>query len=242
MSMGTPAGFPGAMQPANVEQAMRVLTGRPYFSYVRFSAARSGTSPAFTYTILQGQQVTAFAYKIGDLMTIAGRPADIATKADTNLYAASETIDSEQVFVEGVQLQLGSGAGQSDPFAALVACRDIAVSVAFNGSQRVWDLGNAEMIPGGSGFYAPSAAASTSTGGSTGSATWGIPAYENYFPIVGGIQWQPKGQQDSSLVVTLTATRVISWAVSNANAPAVATFDLRVQFVSTQDANRSANQ
>src|SRR5258708_32982231 len=97
-------------------------------------------------------------------MTIAGRPRDVATLADTNLYAASETIDSERVFVDGIQVQLVSAGGQSDPVFALNALRDISIRVSFNGSQRTWDLGNAEMIPGGGGFYAPSGAAPISSG------------------------------------------------------------------------------
>jgi hypothetical protein len=239
-----PAAFAAQAQARNaaaINAGTRVLTGRPYYSHARVSAVRSGAGPAFTYTIAQGTILKFFAYRIGELMTVAGRAADTATLADTNLYVASQTIDSEIVDIRGIMLQLVSPGAQSDPLAAVNALRDISVSVAFNGSQRQWDLGNCEMIPGGSGFFTPAACASISSGGTVGAASLGMPEFMNFYPILGGIKWNPASNSDSSLIVKLTVERPVVFNISNAAAPATTSFDLRCQLVSRQDAKRSVN-
>jgi hypothetical protein len=220
----------------------RVQSTRPYFSIVRATAARSGSSPAFTFTLSQGIFARAFAYQIGQDMAVAGRSGTVATKADTNLYVANQTIDSEKVYIEGIKIQLCSGGFQSDPAFFVQAMRDISVSIQFNGSQRTYDLGNGEMVPGGSAAYAGAVTSSTSTGGTVGSMTAGIPTFLNYYRIPEYITWWPAGNADSSLNVVLTAERSSAWTVSNANAPATVVMDLRVELVSSQDANRSVNQ
>lgn len=230
--------------PANPTGATFVLKGLPYFSHVRFTATRSGTTPNFIYTIPAGIELRAFGYRIGDNMGVAGRPTVQATACDTNVQKAGETIDGEAVYINGIALQL---TGASDAALAKVAGREISAKISLAGGDRGQQLGNAEMIPGMSGLYSSASGVALSTGAAVGTASQGLPEVTNYFPIAGGLLWAPSGKTDSNFVVIMKTERPIVLAVSNANAPdstdAAQTIfvDYRVQLVSRQESNRSPN-
>lgn len=215
-----------------------IVKGVPYYSRGRFAFARSGVSPAFTFTLSKGVEVRLFGYARGQDMAIAGRSLTTATEADTNLQTASQTIDGETVDIRGLKLAF---TGQSDPALAVAAAADISCRISLNGGERGMLLGNLEMIPGGSGIFVPNGVLSASTAGIAGAALSGFPEVDNAAPIRGGLVWNSAGKTDSSLVVILRVERDIVVNVSNANAPAAPFIDLRAELVSGQRSKQSAN-
>lgn len=219
-----------------------IAKGVPYFSHGRLTFTRTGTSPAFIYTLSTQTPLRLFGFAIGQDMAPAGRGGTTATSADTNLVVASQTIDSDTVTVYGVQLQLVSMGAQCDPLAAIQVLRDLSCKLTFNGSDRSLLLGNAEMIPGGAGpFAGGNGSLSAASGLATGTLTNGLAKFMNFLPIPYGFQWNPASKPDSSLVFVITPERLTSFAVSNANAPASVFVDIRVNLLSYQKGQSSPN-
>jgi len=207
-----------------------------YFSHVRLTATQSGSTPNFIQTMAPSNPVRAFGYAKGDDMTAAGRASTTATECDTNLQNKGETLDGEDVLITGVKLQ---PTGESDPFFISKLFRNLSVKISLNGGDRAMLLGNAEMVPGGCGFFV-GPGVSTSSGLAVPSIGNGWPDDANYYPIPSGILWQRKGKTDSSLVVLINVERTVTYTVNNASSVA-AVADLRVQLVCTSVADRSPN-
>lgn len=231
-----------AMRAQNPNKGASILTGLPYFSRGRFTFIRSGTSPNFTFTLAALQIIKLFTFKQGEDMTAAGRPATTATPADTNLVVGGQTIDSEILTIHGLAIQVASCGAQSDSLAALHALCDLSVRIAYNGGKRSWDFGNVEMIPGANGLHSGGAAISAASGAAAGAMTNGMPLFSNYFPILGGMKWNPASGADSSLACLIQSERAIAFNVVNAAAPATVAIDLRAQLISSAKSKRSTNQ
>lgn len=229
-------------QPNCAPDALHIEKCVPYFSRVRLAFTRSGSSPAFVYTLNQGALVKAFAYSQGQDMAAAGRAGTPATACDTNITTPSQTIDSDQVDIRGVAVQVVACGGISDPLLAINSLAEISVRLTSNGQDRSFLLGPCEMIPGGAGLYSGGSAASVASGAtSVGAMTSGLPSFGNFFPVPTGWTWNPASAADSSLVIVFNPERAVVVNVSNANAPATAFVDLRVQLISKQRARRSPN-
>ena len=135
----------------------------------------------------------------------------------------------------------GQITGLSDAELARLICRETSVKISLNGGKRQELLGNMEMLPGGTGLYAPAAGAPASTAVAVAVMTAGLPDYRNFMPLPGGLLWQPKGESDSSLVIKLRVEREVTFATDNADAPEDIFVDYRLEFVCRQWADRSPN-
>jgi hypothetical protein len=120
----------------------------PYWSVVRFEAARTGEGP-FTYTIAQGVERKAFAYKIGEDMGVAGAAGVLATLADTCLSKASETNDNSDFLILGCGIHLMP---TSEPSLCAGLIRETSVELAFSGSDT-FRMGTIDMYPGPGGLH-----------------------------------------------------------------------------------------
>ena len=248
MSQMMPQGFRGprrgrpAPAPNCAPDALHIEKCVPYYSRVRLAFVQSGTTPNFIYTLPQGQQSKAFAYAQGQDMAAAGRAGTAAQACDTNITVASQTIDSDQVDIRGVAIQVVGAGAISDPALVIAALAEISVRLTSNGQDRSFLLGPCEMIPGGAGIYAGGAgSASKASGANVGSMTSGLPTFGNFFPVPAGWTWNPASAADSSLVIVFNPDRAVVVNVNNASAPANAFIDLRVQLISKQRARRSPN-
>jgi hypothetical protein len=239
MAMQIPRSFPQRASARQMNGGVSVLSSNPYFSIVRVVANLIGGT---TYTVAAGAKVQAFTYKVGDLMTQAGRAAEAATYADTNLNKAGETLDAEVVQITGVKCQLVSPGAQSDPGAYIYSARDISVIISFNGGKSTYPLGNLEMQPGGTGPFAASGVNSRSLNATLGSMNSGMPMWGNHYPMKGGIIWNPAGQTDSTVAVILNPERAITWAAGSGVTATTTFFDIRVEFISQAVTPRSVNQ
>lgn len=193
----------------------------PYWSSVRFQATRAA-GPPVTFTIDTTTR-KAFAYAIGQDMTVAGytAAARTATPADTNLLRQNETRDNADVWIWGMAAYLTP---DSEPALARRVWKETEVDISLNGTQSI-PLGTLEMFPGAGGLYGqgttylkvPSAQASGPTDTETGEGAKmsfvqnGNPMAGNFFRLPQPFKWAAVGSAgtDSSLVLSCTPYRQI---------------------------------
>jgi hypothetical protein len=201
-----------------------------YYSKVRFNT----TLASLTYTVAQGQTVTAFGYGIGQDMAAGGRAGNPATPADTNITAANQTISGESVLIRGIGLLLMSG---SDAHLAKQSDGQISVIASLNGGNPTYKLGIPTMLPGPGGFYGRSEAASVGpspaevVNGNIGALSNGLPSASNYFPFEEPIIWRSAGKPDSAFNVQLRAEYAFSTNVNYAIASRAAIAAVASSFV-----------
>jgi hypothetical protein len=203
----------------------------PYWSRVRFNAARTGAGP-FTYTVDTSER-KAFAYPIGQSRVIAGFPTGNATLADTNLLKQSETRDNADVWIWGIAANLLPG---SDGDIAGGVWRETSVQISLNGTQSI-PLGTLEMFPGAGGLYgvgeAKLRAPATNVAGGADDGEGarisflqnGNPMAGNFFRLPQPFKWASVGTAgaDSSLVITCKPERTVTaTATDRAAVPVVA--------------------
>jgi hypothetical protein len=226
---GAGPGYDPCLDPLENQQ---YVTPWPYYSTVKFTAPTPTATPGpFAYTILAGSRRRAFAYAVGGDMRVAGyTQADgVATIAETNLISANETISGENVWIQGMALQLMPSMQHLEeggvppsrvrpPDANLLGeiFNSIAVSIGLNGDQNVHRLGTPGMLPGAGGL---TGAAHDITGplqvaGQTdanqGFPANGWPVRSNYFQLPEGLIWMNKGNRDSNLNIIFDTVRDIN--------------------------------
>ncbi len=203
-----------ASQYANAQIA---VLDQKYWSKVRFAATRAAGPPA-TFTL---DTVTrkAFAYAIGQDMAVAGRAGTIATQADTNLLAASQTRDNSDYWIEGISVFVTPDS-ETSLLARLFAEVDLEISL--NGTQSI-PLGRLEMYPGGGGLYgsgrsfikspdlATPGASNNGQGATFGFVQNGNPMAGNFRRLAQPFKWAAIGSAgtDSALNISLTPRRAI---------------------------------
>lgn len=187
----------------------------PYYSTVRFTWAISGAGP-YTYT-LSSTKVRAFAYKIGDVPTIAGYSATFTAQAsETNLLQANQTNSAEDVYVVGIAAMLEAW---SDARLASIVWPNVYVELALNGSSNIFRLGTLGMMPGAGGLQGTGKddLGTQALGGGRplfGYVHNGWPDQGNFFRMPEGLVWKKNSMRDSMLNLictpaegrTLTAT------------------------------------
>lgn len=192
----------------------------PYWSTVRFAATRTAGAPV-VFTIDTTER-KAFAYAIGQDMTIAGRAGAIANLADTNLLKQSETRDNADVWIWGVAAYVSQ---DSEPALARRIWRETSVLISLNGNTSI-PLGTLEMFPAAGGLYgaAPSylrapdlvtagaAVADGGIGATMGFFNNGNPMSGSFFRLPQPFKWASVGTagSDSSLILTCTPQRTIT--------------------------------
>lgn len=188
------------------------LQNFPYYSAVRFNAARTGDDP-YTYTIAAGTKVRAFGYGKGTAMDAAGRAGVIATLADTNITNPTETIGEQDVLIRGLSLMLMQN---SDARLARAISRDVSVTLELNAGEIQAFMGVPEMWPGGGGFHG-AGVDGTAGQGLNGLKNYfpfmsnGLPGADNYGPFPPYFVWHHKGGgPDSQLAISLVAERAIT--------------------------------
>lgn len=205
-----------------------VLLPLPYWSTVRFLTTRAAGPPvAFTIDTTQRR---AFAYAIGQDMTVAGFAAGtIATAADTNLLAASQTRDNADVWIWGIACNLQPN---SEPTLAARLWRETDISISLNGTTTI-PLGTPEMFPGAGGLYgrgttglrtpdlftagAAVVAEGPGEGAQIGFVTNGNPQSGNAKKLPQPFKWSAIGTAgaDSSLSITFTPRRAITESMTS---------------------------
>lgn len=195
----------------------------PYWSAIRFQ----GTVGGGNVTIDTSDRI-AFAYAIGNPMTIAGFPANFrnATKADTNLKKQSETRNNEDVWIWGLAAHLTP---TSEPALAARVWRETSVDISIGGDQTI-PLGRLEMFPGAGGLHGASrsflkspptnvaGALDGGIGGSIGFANNGQPFAGNFFRLPQPFKWAKVGGggSDSSLNIICTPQAQIVESIGTA--------------------------
>lgn len=207
------------------------VTSFPYYSKVQIIAETADARPGpFTYTLARGVERRAFSYAYDSgTAEAAGFPAGyIATKADTNLGKAQETISGETVNMIGIAIQMveaytpdetlgqnGRTSYLSDArFAAL--CSDaLAVGLQLNASQQQYKFGIYPMLPGAGGLDGVGSDGLASQAIAGGRALFGNfyngrTYMDNFFYLPEGLQWQPAGKRDSQLTVRFEFERIVT--------------------------------
>jgi hypothetical protein len=195
-----------------------VILSLPYYSTVRFGAARAA-GPPITMTIDTTVR-TAFSYGQGQPMTAAGFATGNGTAAETNLIRGSETRDQADVWIWGIACAITP---DSEPALARRVVRDTAVAISLNGTQQL-PLGTLEHFPGGGGLYGAGVSAlkqpdlATPGGSSVENGAGSImPFFNNGNPMSGNFyrlpqpfKWAGVGSgADSSLGILFTPQRSI---------------------------------
>jgi len=232
----------------------------PYWSTVRIA----GTVAANALTVAATTR-KAFAYQIGQDMTVAGFTSTVAEGAETNLLQASQTLDNADVWIWGLSIEL---CGNSEPLLAARLWRECLVELSTSGTQSI-RLGTLGMFPGAGGLYGvgrsfagePSLAEAGAQDGGVGSnvgfSANGNPMGGNFMRFPQPFKWSSVGSNagDSQLTVSITPVRsiVIPLAVDRAAAAGIAAYtqpitgglgtfcDLRVRLVAVSVSNRSQN-
>ena len=233
----------------------------PYWSTIRFQ----GTVGGGNVTIDTSDRV-AFAYAIGQQMTIAGFPTGfrVAGKADTNLKKLGETRNNEDVWSWGLAANIQPN---SEPALAARIWRETSIDIAIGGDNTI-PLGTLEMFPGAGGLAgggrswlkSPPTNVAGSGDGGVGAA---IDFTNNGWPMAGNFRRFPQpfkwakvgaGGSDSSLNIIATPQTAIVEAEGTAvagppayNPPAATgdpgTFvDVRFQLICVSVRFRSVNQ
>lgn len=201
----------------------------PYWSTVRIAGTVAGNVLTVGNTTRK-----AFAYQIGQDMTVAGFTSTIAEGADTNLLQASQTLDNADVWIWGLAIEL---CPNSEPILAARLWREVLVELSTSGTQSI-RLGTLGMFPGAGGLYGMgrSFAGQPSTnqlgapdggiGANVGFLSNGNPMGGNFMRFPQPFKWSSVGsnQGDSQLTVSLTPVRQIAipLAATRAAVPVVA--------------------
>jgi hypothetical protein len=183
----------------------------PYYSTVRLRTTKAGAGP-FTFTG-DTTEKKAFAYKIGDVMDVAGFPAGtIATKAETNMIKASETRDNADVLIWGISIELAKG--------EIKLARDwwrvCVVELSLSGTDS-YQLGRLAFFPQCGGLFGTQrsfleAGQLVETSGPMwGVVTNGNPNAGSFFKLPEPLLWEAlgSGKKDTSLVVKITPTAAV---------------------------------
>lgn len=199
----------------------------PYFSKVRLQAVKTGADPNQVYTI-PVTPVVAFNYQIGGVLDGAGfLPAGtIATKAETNILSASQTRNNSDVVIWGIGVEIGP---KSEPILVKEVFDQCNMDMSLNG-QNTNQLGRLSRFPSAGGIYGSAVSRLTPA---PQQQTWdnpqgflcnGNPMAGNYFKLPQPIFWNSVGGQkkDSSLSVTITPQRAITYTQEMALRAAVA--------------------
>lgn len=187
----------------------------PYWSTVRIA----GTVAANVLTVAATPR-KAFAYQIGQDMTVAGFTTTVAEGAETNLLQASQTLDNSDVWIWGLAVELCTN---SEPILAARLWRECLVELSTSGTQSI-RLGTLGMFPGAGGLYGvgrsfigqpPSTQLGAPDGGVgalTGSIANGNPMGGNFMRFPQPFKWSSVGSNggDSQLTVTITPVRAIT--------------------------------
>jgi hypothetical protein len=247
-------------------QSQRTVLDIPYWSTVRLAAAVAAGPPVVLTVDTTPRK--AFQYAVGQDMGVAGRPGVLATYADTSLLRAGETLDNQDVWIDGLCLEV---CPNSEPALVGALFRETLVEISLNGTQSI-KLGTINMFPGGGGPYGIGQSASAEPdlqttgiidgGGGTpyGYVQNGNPMAGNFYKFKKGqgFKWSAigSGNSDASLSLIFTPTRQIvdTLALARAAAAGVApwtppaaagdpgTFlDIRARLVSTAVGRRSVN-
>jgi hypothetical protein len=222
-------------------KGLRSVLPTPYWSTVRFQAARTGAASPFTYTIDTTVR-KAFAYAIGQPLSVAGFDPTfgVAQPCDTNLLRQSETIDNADVWMWGLALEITP---DSEPVLAAQIWRQCLIELSLNGTTSI-RIGTPAMFPSGGGLYGaqasflrqpdfnipgPSDADGPGQGATASFISNGNPISGSYYRFPQPFKWASVGSnsKDTSLVIQFTPNRVISETVTGrpavpAAAPGVA--------------------
>jgi hypothetical protein len=202
--------------------SQRTVTSLPYWSTVRFQAARAG---AYTYSISAGTSLKAFSYGIGGNAVGAGFASSVSpTLAETNLTKASETLDNADVFIWGLAFEICPG-GMPDLAAAI--WRNTSVQLSLSGTDTL-RVGTLHKYPSAGGLFgvAPSVAnagfLNSPQGVDLSYLQNGNPMGGNFGRFSQAFRWNAAGSaaKDTSLVISLTVENAIS--ITGADRVAVA--------------------
>lgn len=216
----------------DVLENQRRLTSWPYYSTVKFRATRTEDAPGgpYQWNIARGEEVRAFAYRVGQDKRIAGYTlADgNATFADTNLTQASQTTGGQNVLIHGLALQLMPAMLDLEedtspphvvrlPDASFLSAlyEAVEIKLTLNGDENTFRLGTLGLVPGAGGL----------TGGAqnivgplqtlpsqTADVLFpnnGWATRSNFFKVPEGLIWRNQSNADSQLNIVFTATRAI---------------------------------
>jgi hypothetical protein len=191
----------------------------PYWSTIRFQG-EVAAGPPVTVTIDTSERV-AFAYAVGQQMTIAGFPAGfpVAGKADTNLKKQGETRNNEDVWIWGLAATIQPN---SEPALAAALWRNVALDMAIGGDNTI-PIGTLEMYPGAGGLAGGGRSflkspATNVAGAADGGVGGAIDFTNNGWPMAGNFRRFPQpfkwakvgaGGSDSSLNIIATPQRAI---------------------------------
>jgi hypothetical protein len=207
-------------------ESQRSVLPFPYFSAVQIRAAVTGADPARVYTI-NPTPVVAFNYQIGQALDGAGfLPGTVATKAETNILAASQTRNNAEVVIWGLALEYGP---RSDVQLLKLLLQSCNVDMSLNG-QNTNQLGRLSRFPASGGMFgeAVSKLASPPIPNSfdtpQGAVTSGNPQAGNYYKLPQPIFWNSigGGKKDSSLSITITPQRTLIFDQAAPDRPAIA--------------------
>ncbi len=187
----------------------------PYWSTVRIA----GTVAANVLTVAATPR-KAFAYQIGQDMTVAGFTATTAEGADTNLLQASQTLDNADVWIWGLAVEL---CPNSEPELAQRLWRECLVELSTSGTQSI-RLGTLGMFPSAGGLYGTGqsyigqpptnqrGAPDGGVGALISSMSNGNPMAGNFMKFPQPFKWSSIGSNagDSQLTVTITPVRAIT--------------------------------
>jgi hypothetical protein len=201
----------------------------PYWSTVRIAGVIAANALTVAATTRK-----AFAYQIGQDMTVAGFAGTIAEGAETNLLQASQTLDNADVWIWGLAIELCTN---SEPLLAARLWRECLVELSTSGTQSI-RLGTLGMFPGAGGLYGVgrSIAGQPPTnqlggldggvGANVGYLANGNPMGGNFMRFPQPFKWSSVGsnQGDSQLTVSITPVRqiVIPLAAARVAVPVVA--------------------
>lgn len=236
-----PPGDQAALR-AVFEENTRAKLFTPYYSTVRVRTTRTGAGP-FTYTALTAE-ATAFGYKVGDDMSVAGFAAgSIATFAETNLRSGgTQTNNNSNVKIWGIAAELCPG---SEPKLARKLWRNSVVKMALNANYQEI-LGPLTFFPSGGGLYGQErslleAGQLIETAGPlVGQLANGNPMASNFFKFPKPILWnaQGSGKRDASFSLIVQPTQAFTETATDraANAGAAPGLSGRVEaFTSPAD-------
>lgn len=246
--------------------SQRVVQALPYYSRVRFLAARNGVIPGtVTYTLPKGLSVRAFSYGQGEAMGQAGFSRD-ATQADTNLEKGKSTRGGETIEVHGISVvSVPVAYDATDPaetsipsdarFLAFLLAQ-CALRVNLKGGSVAHDYGPLMLAPspvgisgsGNSGTEMPPLAAPR-TQATFASNGW--PYAGNVYRLPEPYLWTPSGDTDSSLAISLelqqplamvAATRAAAAGIQAYTPPASLIQEFIVSLVTRSTESRGVNQ
>lgn len=248
--------------------SQRTVFTRPYYSRIRFGAARSGAGP-YAYSLAAGATARAFSYGIGKDMASGGFAAgQLATSADTNIQNDSQTRESESLKITGLQLLALPSAYESSAVAGLTAwladpvfqaflLAHIVVQVVRDAGGKIDLYGVPIMVPGSGGQFGAGTTGvlqpslSDAQVGNVGAPNNGLPVRGNFYPFPRPYYWRPVSNPDSSFSLTLQlardfqlgsiAARTGAAGVQAFTPPSQLLQDFMVVLVSEQESARSAN-